>query len=481
MILLYLALSWLLGIAFVRWLLPSDYRPSLHNLLVASLGAGVGMGICSSLYFLTLAAFGPKLAIFAGVEGAALVIALAVGIFAKNRGVKFEWSPGSPAPWYLTAIFAIVGVTAICIFFFYAMAKPHGEWDAWSIWNLRARFLVRGGENWRDAFSGVISWSHPGYPLLLPGIVALLWTLAGSESTLGPISVAFLFTFGAASVLIATLGALRGKTQSLIAGIVLLGGSGVLVNAANQYADIPLSFFILATLAVLCLQERYPEEWRFSLLAGITAGLAAWTKNEGVLFLAAVVLARAGTLVHQHRSAELKRQTPWLAVGLAPWLALLIYFKTQFATSADLLSKNSNQIYSHVTDIGRWITVLQAYFLGVFRIGSFLLPVVLLLILYGYLVRFKVEERDRGALTTVLTAVVLMMLGDFAVYVAFPNDLIWQLNTSLDRLLLQLWPSILLAFFLATKSLEVQPQTRAPKGKGAKRSPHPGRRTAETR
>jgi hypothetical protein len=43
-----------------------------------------------------------------------------------------------------------------------------------------------------------------------------------------------------------------------------------------------------------------------------------------------------------------------------------------------------------------------------------------------------------------------MLAGLFAVYVITPKDLAWQLQFSLDRLLLQLWPSALLAFFLFT-------------------------------
>ena len=192
--------------------------------------------------------FGPKILIFAAVEGVALAAALALGMLVKRRGTLLDWAPSPPCPWYLTAAFGVALASAATMFVFYALNKPHGEWDAWSIWNLRARFLFRAGEFWRDAFSNQIAWSHPDYPLLLPGIVAMCWTLARAESTLAPGAVAFLFTFGAAGLLISTLGILRGKTQALIAGIVLLGSVSVVVNGANQYADIPLSYFILATL-----------------------------------------------------------------------------------------------------------------------------------------------------------------------------------------------------------------------------------------
>ena len=59
--------------------------------------------------------------------------------------------------------------------------NPHGEEGAWSIWNLRARFLFAAGAFWRLAFSSNLNWSHLDYPLLLPGLVALCWKLTGQN------------------------------------------------------------------------------------------------------------------------------------------------------------------------------------------------------------------------------------------------------------------------------------------------------------
>jgi len=104
---------------------------------------------------------------------------------------------------------------------------------------------------------------------------------------------------------------------------------------------------------------------------------------------------------------------------------------------------------------------------------------VLVLALYWYLVRFKVEQRDRPALATVLIALGLMLAGEFAIYIALPGDMVWQVNSSLERLMLQLWPSALLAFFLAANQPQLfaakKPPSKAEKGKTAKRAPKPAR------
>src|SRR5271170_3763649 len=190
MILLCLAAVWLIGTLLLRFLFPAPLRWSLESLLVVSLGAGLGIGIVSSLYFLCLVAVGPNLAILASLEAAALVAAAALAVTARARSLEFGWAPGPVVPVYFTLLLMAAAALAAIIFVVHSIFKPHGEWDAWSIWNLRARFLFRSGSSWTHAFSNRIAWSHPDYPLLIPGAVALLWTLARADSTLAPIGIA---------------------------------------------------------------------------------------------------------------------------------------------------------------------------------------------------------------------------------------------------------------------------------------------------
>jgi hypothetical protein len=249
--------------------------------------------------------------------------------------------------------------------------------------------------------------------------------------------------------------------QAFIGGILLLGSASLMVNGANQYADVPLSYFILGTLALLCLQDRYPADLRFSVLAGLTAGFAAWTKNEGALFLVAVIAARAWAISRYGNRATLTPQFLRLAAGFAAPVAVIAFFKLRFAPPNDLLARHPRQIVTHVADIGRWITVLEGYVQETFRIGYFLIPIVLVLALYWYLMRFKVAQQQRPAIATILVALGLTLAGEFAIYVALPGDASWQVQTSFERLLLQLWPSGLLAFFIAANT----PQLYAkPKG-----------------
>jgi hypothetical protein len=476
-----IALVWLTGFGIARFLFPTPPRWSLHTVFLFSLATGLGIGIASCLYFLGLTVAGPSLLFLASLAGIVAAVALLNGMLAKNRGTTLDWAPGPPTPVYLTGLLLLAVALAAAMFVVHSIEKPHGEWDAWTIWNLKARFLSRGGEYWTDAFSSQMPNSHPDYPLLLPSIVAMCWTLARGESISVPIAVAFLFTLGTAGLLISSMGVLRGKTQAFVAGILLLATSSFVQLGAMQYADGPLSFYMLATLALLCLQDRFPSDLRFSIAAGLAAGFAPWTKNEGWLFLGAMLLARPIALLRFGDRSALGPQFVRLAVAALPATALAAFFKFRFAPANDLVAQKSGDLIAHITTFGRWVITAEGFVKLLFLVGGFLLPIAVVLGLYWFLVRFHVEDQDRPSLATLLLTIGVLLAGEFAAYVAFPPDIITQLNVSLERLFVQLWPAALLAFFLAANppQLVSRPAHADTKAKPVARPPKPKRRPAQ--
>jgi hypothetical protein len=480
-----LAAIWLTGFGLVRWMFPRPFGWSLDTALLLSLGIGAGAGVLSCLYFLALVIAGPSYTVAASVIGGAVIAALALALLTRRQGTLLAWAEGPEPPWYLRGIFLLAIALAAATFLVAVSNNPHGDEGAWSIWNLRARFLFRAGAFWRDAFSNDLSWSHPDYPLLLPGLVALCWKLAGHESSGAPIAIAFLFALGTAGVLTAVIGVLRGKTQALVAGTLLLGAVGFISLGAAQYGDVPLSFYILATLALLCLQDRHPEDLRFSALAGLMAGFAAWTRNEGIIFLVAVILARiAATVRFRDRmgTAALTPQMLRLGAGLLAPLAVVILFKLRVGGASDLSSEKPAMMLQHLADPGRWILMIESLVLVLLGLGHFLVPVVLVLGLYWYLVRFRVEERDRATLAAMGIALVLTIVSELVMDIAFVGNLPVEIATGLERALLHLWPAGVLLFFLASGPLELTAAEKPmSKSKTYKRAPKPSRRVAETR
>ena len=87
---------------------------------------------------------------------------------------------------------------------------------------------------------------------------------------------------------------LRSRSQGLLAGLVLIGLVSFLQRGTLQYADVPLAFFILSAVLLLVLYDASERPQRGLLvLSGLAAGLAAWTKNEGLLLLLVLPAALA--------------------------------------------------------------------------------------------------------------------------------------------------------------------------------------------
>ncbi len=141
-------------------------------------GAGIGAGLCSCLFFIARVSGWTTARKELWIELAFLILFLF--FFFRARSLKNRPS-SNPAPEPSPEIF-VRGAVFLCFFFLLANAilafvllsknNPHGNWDAWAIWNMHARFLYRGGASWRVLFSPELAYSHPDYPLLLPELVA---------------------------------------------------------------------------------------------------------------------------------------------------------------------------------------------------------------------------------------------------------------------------------------------------------------------
>jgi hypothetical protein len=346
---------------------------------------------------------------------------------------------------------------------------PHGDWDAWAIWNLRARFLYRGGEQWTAAFSPHLAWSHPDYPLLVPAAVARGWTYAGQETMLVPWLIACLFGAATVGLLMSVLALLRGPGQGYLGGLVLLATPYYLQLTAAQCADVPLAFFFLAGVSLFEVHVRVGSDLRLPLLAGLLTALAAWTKNEGSMFLVVTVLVRLLSAVRNRTCRNAVRELLAFGLGALPVLAVLIYFKIYFAPGNDLIAGQGWQAArDRLLDVGRYFVIVLYYGAAILLIGP-----GAVVVLAGYL--WLVGPASAGAHRRIghAAAVLAGMLAGYAVvYLLAPaplvwyrdglkiihepiwQDLTWLIWSSLHRLLMQLWPAALLAFFLATATPE---------------------------
>lgn len=440
---------------FILW--PSQRLFNQNLLIKVSISAGIGFGISSIIYFLWLAIFGTDHGYF--IFENSFFIFLIIGLlFAlkvrKTSVIPFGTLTNKETIFKLHLIFYVVFFLALFTFIALSIRKPHGGWDAWAIWNMRAIFLFRGGENWENAFSNLIGWSHPDYPLLIPISIARVWKYIGSETVVIPIFFAGLFTFSLILLIVSSLAVLHSKSQGILAGLVLLGTPFLIRHGASQYADVPLGFFLVSTIILFTFYDRLSaEKDNLLILAGITAGLSAWTKNEGFLFIAAIITARIFIVTHMQRWKMLLKEMRMFSIGLMPVLMVIFYFKVNIAPTNDLILTQGSETFQRLLDLSRYFQIFKAYIIkGVsFTHGVVGVP---LLAVYFFLVGIKKEERDKMIIKTTFILLVLMLSGYFIIYIVTPHDLKWHLDTSLDRLFLQLWPTFVFWVFLVVRTPE---------------------------
>jgi hypothetical protein len=429
--------------------------------LKLSLSTGCGLGLFSFLYFLSRL-FSVPAKTLAAME-VVIFLLLAVLLWTRSRKAYHRSFLPNPAPTsagflgqMLAGGFSLTLMGALYRCPKELATNPQGTgWDAFAIWNLHARFLFRGGANWRDAFSPRIPWFHPDYPLLLPASIAHFWTYLGRETAAVPAALAFVFTFSTVALLVSAVFALRGRNQGLLAGVMLLGTPSFLRQGLSEYADVPLSFFLLAAIVLLILAGRIPHS-NFSLqaLSGFMAASAAWTKNEGLLFLAAFVVARLVTLAARENWAVGLRQMAPLSTTIIPILLVIAYFKIAVAGPGELFS-NSHVMLEKVIDPQRYWMILRWFVKDFLRFGGwFLVPGTLLILAYAKILGKEPEATTRAARVASAWALLLTAVGYFAVYVITPYDLRWHLMWSADRLLMQLWPSALFLVFVTIRGPE---------------------------
>ncbi|NIN70722.1 MAG: phospholipid carrier-dependent glycosyltransferase, partial [Gemmatimonadetes bacterium] len=431
--------------------------------LILALGAGLGLGLSSAGFFIGLVGFGSSKAFFA-LEAMGLAVLLGLAL----RRVRSEALTGPRRPvghptgapfvsWLLAPAFAGSLIAALVRFGYRSATYPHGAWDATTIWNLRARFLFRGADHWRDAFSNLLgTWAHADYPLLVPGAVARAWSFIGSEPQAVPILLGLVFTLATALLLWGALTSLRSRGQGLLAGVVLLCCNSLVYQGANQYADVPLAFFMLGSFVALALADTVKEGGDgLVVLAGLTAGLAAWTKNEGLLFVLALFVARLLVIARLRGGRQALRCQGVMVLGLAPMLLLICAFKWGIAPANDLLaSLQPTDILDRLTNPWRLWFVLHSFGERFLALSGWLAAAPLALALYLLVVGWRKEGVERESLGTMLVTLGLVLAAYIFVYVVTPYDLAWHVATSMHRLALHCWPSLLFAYFLIVRNPE---------------------------
>lgn len=445
--------AWALGVLAV-----SAFRPGVRSWredagLLLALGLLVGLGATGSLYFLaSLVSARPV-----GLAGAMEIVAGGVlgGVIWRRRRdvVASARRPFVPVTWLqvvLLSLLAQVLLVAVVLAWRMYQAEPYGGWDAWAIWNLHARFMLRAGTDWPAlAALPAVSWTHPDYPRLLPAAVARIWAWAGAETPAAAAAVSVAFAGGTIGVAVAAVGRLRGRTVALVVGLLLAGTPFLVTFAPNQHADIPLAGFIVAALALVALGSAEAKDGGgWYALSGVSAGMAAGTKNEGLLF----AFLLAGFVGWRTWRAGDARTGRVFWVGLVATLVPVCVFKFWLAPPSDLVGATLLSRLAQLFDASRHEAILAAAGRGFAGFGEWTFaPYVAMALPF---LAWRGRRRFTAGERVIPLTLGAMLVGYYGVYLLSPHDLAWHLNTSLVRLLLQLWPAAILGWALVVPAAD---------------------------
>lgn len=417
--------------------------------LAIGLSVGLGTGLAATLLLAwRFVAPAPWISVFPFVDAMVWVTLAAAATRIAGQRANARQPRWSREELALAGALTAVLVLSLSYFVLHVFRVPHGEWDAWAIWNLKARFLASGGEHWRDLFSTVLP--HGRYPLLVSASVARLWIWDGSEPAVAGAFVAAAFTYAIPLVVVGSVARVRGWTSGLWAGLIVMAAAPLTTYGAFQVADVPFAYFVLATLALLALGTSF-DKLTVATCAGAAVGMAGLVKDEGMPYMIAMTV---GFFVYQWRRpaatgrVRFAQVSAFLAGALPFWCVLAAIGAASASTGGLAAAFTDAQVMNKLGDVARHAQILRSLlgtasgWAAVCGVGA--VPVLLLALVLGWQPRRDI----RAAAAFATAALAAMVASYYAAYLVTPYDLTWHIATSLDRIATHLWPTAVWAVCL---------------------------------
>ena len=415
------------------------------------LGIGLGLGQASLLDFIYMLLFSNENG-FLFVQLALFVCLFIAVLIHERKNIKLRLPRIQFSRLQiilLAGLFIVIILSALSAINVWAR-EPHGAWDAWMMYNRAARFIYRDQPGWLGSFSHQMDpIFHADYPLQLGMDIAWAWQAVGQETQRTPIVLSGLFMLSCAGLLGASLSLTRSLGQASIALILLLGSSLIGNEGAAQRADLPLAYFFLGTIVLIYLYATSKKPGLL-ILAGFMAGLAAWTKNEGSLF---VLVTLAALLIAFFRQNPW-RVLGWYLLGLAFPLIIVLYFKEFLAPPSDVLSNGITRSIQQVLDLSRHITILKSFGADILSFGGWGIGILPILLVYALIFKLAPSSDLRPAYLAIGLILILQAIGYYGIYLITPYDLQWHIDFSLSRLVFQLYVPFLFLFFTIVTDVE---------------------------
>jgi len=442
------------------WLIISilfSAKNRIPTLMHACLGYGLGLAINGEATFISFLLFGHLNRYFVISANAALLAVLAglwIWLNKKRREVRSlpNEKSGLNKKGFREFAFLALMLIPLCI---QAQHYPDGGWDAWSVWNLKAKFLFLAGENWQDIFSPILWRSSPHYPLLLPLINVWGWCFLSEPAGTIPLITAITFTAITAGLLFSMLKSCTKPAFAYLAIAAIMTNPLFLKLTSSQYSDIVFSYYLLATISCLIMAKKTGLT-AFSLMAGIFTGALSFTKPEGLVSAGIVIIIYLPYLLFRPQ-ANKKVQTNDVSIPSTPAKQATFAFISGLIITSIIPAifyfvyapENitfANEITSQplLETLMRIRAIFYSYFLELININRW--GGLWLILLTTLLLN---QKKASDARIIIIPIYIMIYIGITSLYYLINTyfEINWWLKVTLDRILFAILPTIILWVF----------------------------------
>ncbi len=424
------------GFLLIRLLTAGRLNLILHILLALALGLGID-GLAAFYTHILFNQFNrwiPVGIVVLGIivtgttfVGAALVLGPSIG---RTQGPPLQIILG-----LLTLGILAIPLTITAYHF------PLGGWDAWSCWNLKAKFIFLGGQHWKDMFLPGLWRSNTHYPLLWPLINVWFWDLGGRFNQMVPLCNSILFALLTAGILLFGLLELTGLLSVAIAAAVLVTALpfGVMMNI-SQYSDALLGLFLLSAFMCLLLAEKHNNP-KLKILSMIFLGLICFTKDEGMIMaVIAACLVLWQERVHKKNCKNLILTFILAASPMIIFSLALAPHNEAFINGLTSMEKPTNWARLSIILVYPWFEAISGKWNGLW----------FLVVPCALLAGKKLWQGTLGVMGISLVLYLGVVMAYYGINTFF--EIGWWLENTLSRILFVLVPTIALwiAFALLT-------------------------------
>jgi len=295
--------SFMMGWALIHLIFRKVPKPPL--LIRMALAEGLGLGLSAWITFFTVILFDsyqrPFVILIQCIVTAALIL---LSLFLTDFKIRLRLNRQD-----LKNISLLLLMLILCMIPLWLHAKyyPMGGWDAWEVWNYKAKFIFSAEDKWTNMFQPMLWRSSPHYPLLLPLVNVWGWSFINQTTPAIPMITSMVFVFLTICLLSAVLyHSTKSPTALLVPGLlVTLPFFGIL--SISQYCDIVLSFYLLSSLYGLIKTLEGSHTAPYAILSGISLGMLSFTKPEGIVAAGILLLLSSILFILKHRDPTIRR------------------------------------------------------------------------------------------------------------------------------------------------------------------------------